>query len=313
MKRVINLLSAMTLFALSFATIQPAIASGLSFDYTVGGHFVNIVDGLNNHRTWSEGTENPTTSFNLDGSGLIFQPLDVQRYNTDQIRSASAVFGNASLGTMGVKAKAVDTSKLVHAEVQHAAATVQMGGAFIIAGPTGTVDLKVLTTLDGVINVALQQGISGNSMTIINFDMTATSQNYGNYFSSYTEWSICSLSGLDEGGNPYEEGLYQSGMSLLPDRISTTVSYEFNNYELILTLPAVKTNQLFNLDLVLNASIVGPDLYGTIGDEVDFFSTYGMGFTNSSNPNQWFELPEGYSISAASAAPIPEPTTLLLL
>jgi hypothetical protein len=301
--------SAMAIFVLSFVNILPVIASGLSFDYTLGSHRVSIVDSFNNHLTWSEGVD-PTASFTLVGSEYVFSPVDSIRYYTDDIRNASAASANALFGTMGVKASAVDVSKALHAEVQSASADVQMGGAFIITGQNGTVDLKVRTTLDGTIGVLLQQMI--NNRSIISFDMTATSQNIDNYFNSSAGWSIYSLSGLDQGGNPIEEpGLYQTGLPFSNDRISSTGSYEFNNYEFILTLDGVKTNQLFNLDLSLRAEISGPDLGGTIGDQVDFFNTYGMGFT--SNPAQWFELPNGYSITAGNGASIPEPSTFLLL
>ena len=281
-----------------FAVAQSARASGFSFDYTLGGHAVSVVDSFSNHPTWGEGVD-PMGSFTLLGSGFNIQPTQKQWYNADQIRGASAVFGDASHGNMGVSAKAVDTSGLVHAEVQMANAQVQMSGAFIVAGPTDTVDLKVRTTLDGTIGVTLQPGISNHSL--VSFEMTATSQNYSNYFYSSAGWSIYTLSGNDMGGDPYENpGLYFDNV-----KISDTGSYQFINHEFTLTLAGVKTNQLFNLDLFLSTSIAGPDLGGTLGDEINFFNTYGMGFANN-NPQQWFELPTGYSIINA---PIPEPET----
>jgi hypothetical protein len=284
------------------AATQPAWATGFSFDYTLGSHAVSVVDSFSNHPTWGEGVD-PTGSFTLLGSGFNIQGTQLTWYNATDIRGASAVFGDAAHGNMGVRAKAVDTSRSVHAEVQMANAQVQMSGAFIVAGPTDTVDLKVRTTLDGSIDVTLQPGISSHSL--VSFEMTATSQNYGNYFDSSTGWGISSLSGNDQGGVPYQNpGLYFDN-----EKISDTGSYKFINHALTLTLAGVKTNQLFNLDLFLSTSIAGPDLGGTLGDEANFFSTYGMGFVNN-NPQQWFELPAGYSISAA---PVPEPETCAML
>jgi hypothetical protein len=46
-----------------------------------------------------------------------------------------------------------------------------------------------------------------------------------------------------------------------------------------------------------------------VGDQAGFLSTYAMGFAND-NPQQWFELPAGYSITAAA---VPEPETYAML
>ena len=310
MKRLVTLASVMILLALSFALVRPAIASGLYFDYAVGGHSVSIWDEFNNRYVWYENTPNDSapTSFSFTGRGSVgngHEPF-AGTVNLVALDEASAVSGNASFGTMGVSAKVVDPSGSRHSDLQTATAAVQMGGAFIIAGPVGTVDLKVRTTLDGTIDVTLQPGISSRS--IISLEMIAASQAYDStYFSSSAQWSISSLSGSDEGGNPYDN----PGLYLNNDRISATGSYAFSNHELTLILAGVKTNQLFNLDLFLNAAVEGPfSSRGTIGDEVDFFNTYSMGFTSGSDPEQWFELPVGYSIATA---PVPEPETWAML
>lgn len=300
MSRVISLAPAMALLALSLATPQPAIASGFSFDYTLGSHSISIVDEFNNHPVWSESVD-PGASFTLLGGGYSFSPVDSLRYDTDQIANASAVSGAAALGQIGFRAQAVDPSGALHAEVQQTGAWAQMGGLFVIAGPAGTVDLKVRTTLNGQIGVQSTEGISNNALVTLEMTASAVDYNPANFFSSTSGWGI---SAQYAAGAPDETGLF-----LDSERISATGSYAFINHELTLTLAAVKTNQLFNLDLLLNASIQGPAMGGTVGDAVDFFGTYGMGYATH-NPEQWFELPAGYSISTA---PIPEPGTWALL
>jgi len=325
MKHPIEFQSAYTLFALTFAIFHPGIAYGLAFDYAIGRHAVAIEYSNGSHAAWGESTaDSPPfpTSFNFSGSGnlmSVHEPFP-GHINMGEISRASAVFGDASIGKMGVKAEVVNPSGNVTALVQNAGANVQIGGAFIIDGPAGTVNLKVRTTLDGMIGMALNERL--NSMPFIRFEMNAASQAFspGTYqplWNSSAGWSVSSLVGNDMGGYPIQNpGLYfqqhDDMMGYTENRISPNGDYTFNNSELILNLYRIETNQRFNLDLFLDAQIAGPGFAGpgTTGDKVDFYSTYSMGFANN-KPEQWFELPAGYSISTAE--PIPEPETWAML